>query len=146
MTRISDDIRKWCNLCGGIIDSGDKAELRDLTDRIYNEMVELPKDTGGKYIHEHDKVDWLNHAGTWHENATVVAVCDDGCYVMDGTVFHVHKSNIRHHHEPTVEDVLREFTDEVWNRCCEGATASDSGIDELVAECAAKLRLAGDAE
>lgn len=34
MTRISDDIRKWCNLCGGIIDSGDKAELRDLTDRI----------------------------------------------------------------------------------------------------------------
>ena len=49
---------------------------------------------------------------------------------------------LRHHHEPTVEDVLREFTDEVWNRCCEGATASDSGIDELVAECAAKLRLA----
>ena len=46
-----------------------------------------------------------------------------------------------HHHEPTVEDVLREFTDVVWNRCCEGATASDSGIDELVAECAAKLQL-----
>ena len=53
---------------------------------------------------------------------------------------------LRHHHAPTVEDVLRDFTDEVWNRCCEGATASDSGIDELVAECAAKLRLAGDAE
>ena len=51
--------------------------------------------------------------------------------------------SIRHHHAPTVEDVLREFTDEVWNRCCEGATASDSGIDELVAECAARLRLAG---
>ena len=48
--------------------------------------------------------------------------------------------------KPTVEDVLREFTDEVWNRCREGATASDSGIDELVAECAAKLRLADDAE
>lgn len=46
--------------------------------------------------------------------------------------------------KPTVEDVLREFADEVWNRCCEGATASDSGIDELVAECAAKLRLAGE--
>ena len=51
---------------------------------------------------------------------------------------------LRHHHAPTVEDVLREFTDEVWNRCCEGATASDSGIDGLVAECAAKLRLAGE--
>jgi len=53
---------------------------------------------------------------------------------------------LRHHHEPTVEDVLREFTDEVWNRCCEGATASDSGIDGLVAEYAAKLRLAGEDE
>ena len=48
--------------------------------------------------------------------------------------------------KPTVEDVLREFTDEVWNRCCEGATASDSGIDGLVAECAARLRLAGEGE
>ena len=47
-----------------------------------------------------------------------------------------------HHHAPTVEDVLRALADEVWNRCCEGATASDSGIDGLVAECAAKLRLA----
>lgn len=51
---------------------------------------------------------------------------------------------LRHHHAPTVEDVLREFTDEVWDRCCEGATASDSGIDELVAEYAAKLALRGD--
>ena len=51
---------------------------------------------------------------------------------------------LRHHRNQTVEDVLREFTDDVWNRCCEGATASDSGIDELVAEYAAKLRLAGE--
>ena len=50
-------------------------------------------------------------------------------------------SLMRHYAPPTVEDVLREFADEVWNRCCEGATASDSGIDELVAECAAKLML-----
>lgn len=53
---------------------------------------------------------------------------------------------LRHRHAPTVEDVLLALTDEVWNRCCEGATASDSGIDGLVAECAAKLRLAGDGE
>ena len=55
-------------------------------------------------------------------------------------------SLMRHYTPPTVEDVLRALTDEVWNRCCEGATASDSGIDGLVAECAAKLRLAGDGE
>lgn len=48
MTRISDDIRKWCNLCGGIIDSGDKAELYALADRIDTETVELPKSADGK--------------------------------------------------------------------------------------------------
>ena len=124
----------------------DAAAKREDVEIFGVEYTALPLDADGEYIHEHDKVDWLDHAGTWHENVTVVALCDDGCYVMDGTVFHVHKSNIRHRHEPTVEDVLREFTDEVWNRCCEGATASDSGIDGLVAECAAKLRLAGDGE
>ncbi|MBQ6650740.1 MAG: hypothetical protein IJM67_05740 [Atopobiaceae bacterium] len=51
---------------------------------------------------------------------------------------------LRHHRAPTVEDVLREFADEVWNRYCNGTTASDSGIRELEAEFAAKLRLAGD--
>ena len=53
---------------------------------------------------------------------------------------------LRHHHAPTVEDVLREFADEVWNRYCNGTTASDSGIRELEAEYAAKLRLAGEDE
>lgn len=77
--------------------------------RTSDGWMELPKDADGEYIHEHDKVDWRDHAGTWHENATVVAVCNDGCYVMDGTVFHVHKSDVRHHHALTVEDVLLEF-------------------------------------
>lgn len=143
MTKISNEIREWCDLCGGIIDSDDKAELHTLTDRIDNETVELPKDTGGKYIHEHDKVDWLDHAGTWHENATVVAVCDDGCYVMDGTVFHVHKSNIRHHHEPTVVDVLREFAEKVIDSQIPSVHPT---YEEAITEYAAKLRLADDGE
>lgn len=113
---------------------------RDMSDAEY---VKLPKDTGGKYIHEHDKVDWLDHAGTWHENATVVAVCDDGCYVMDGTVFHVHKSNIRHHHEPTVVDVLREFAEKVIDSQIPSVHPT---YEEAITEYAAKLRLADDAE
>ena len=44
---------------------------------------------------------------------------------------------LRHHHEPTVEDVLREFADEV-KRCCD--------TQDTIAEYAAKLRLRGDAE
>ena len=104
---------------------------RDMSDAEY---VKLPKDADGEYIHEHDKVDWRDHAGTWHENATVVAVCSDGCYVMDGTVFHVHKSDIRHHHAPTVEDVLHEF---VGKALC---IYDVMGEDELVTEYAAKVR------
>ena len=42
---------------------------------------------------------------------------------------------LRHYHAPTVEDVLREFADEV-QRCCDTA--------DTIAEYAAKLRLAGD--
>lgn len=110
-------------------------ELNNLADAVADSCVQLPKDTGGEYIHEHDKVDWRDHAGTWHENATVVAVCNDGCYVMDGTVFHVHKSDIRHHHEPTVEDVLREFVTE-FNR-------DDTELcdEEIIERFAAKLQL-----
>ena len=125
--------------------------LRRELDRVTGEMDEhhawapeshyvmLPKDSAGEPIHEHDKVDWRDHAGTWHENVTVVAVCNDGCYVMDGIVFHVHKSDIRHHHEPTVEDVLMDLLEESSDPTC------DATPTELAEKYAAKLRLAGDA-
>lgn len=113
---------------------------RDMSDAEY---VKLPKDADGEYINEHDEVDWRDHAGTWHENATVVAVCSDGCYVMDGTVFHVHKSDIRHHHAPTVEDVLLDM-----HRRLSGVSElydvdSDELEDEytrIIEECAVKVR------
>lgn len=149
MSGISDEIRKWCDIncdgCSGgdYIDEDGFNELRKFADRIDSEMVELPKDAYGEYIHEHDKVDWLDHAGTWHENATVVAVCDDGCYVMDGTVFHVHKSNIRHHHEPTVVDVMREFAEKVIDSQIPSVHPT---YEEAITEYAAKLRLADDGE
>ena len=99
--------------------------------------VELPKDAHGEYIHIGDVMD--------KGRVTCIRDCGKGWEVILDSLY-TFDTSILHHHTPTVEDVLREFTDEVWNRCCEGATASDSGIDELVAECAAKLRLAGDAE
>ena len=48
---------------------------------------------------------------------------------------------LRHHHEPTVEDVLREFTCLLI-----GKREFDGDVAEAIAEFAAKLRLAGDAE
>ena len=133
MTDISDELRK-------VADEYDVLPLYKLADRIDREMVELPKDKDGVPIHAGDTLDGYGKTievvelrygrGGW------VLISRDGSGYADTFAFA--------HHAPTVEDVLREFTDEVWNRCCEGATASDSGIDELVAECAAKLRLAGE--
>lgn len=54
-------------------------------------------------------------------------------------------ANRCHHVKPlTVEDVLREFSDELWNSYCIGGTASDSGVRELEAKYAARLRLVGE--
>lgn len=72
---ISDDIRKWCNLCGGIIDSGDKAELRDLTDRIDNEMVELPKSADEKIWTGREVCFWTGATeGDWHDFNSLVYI------------------------------------------------------------------------
>lgn len=135
--RIDEEHERTVGFCKRLEDAAAKREDVEI---FGVEYTALPLDADGEYIHEHDKVDWLDHAGTWHENVTVVAVCDDGCYVMDGTVFHVHKSNIRHHHEPTVEDVLREMLEQAVGYSDAHTTVALNAI----AEFAAKLRLAND--
>ena len=132
----TEDFGEWCRRVRN-------AHLRDTKDRELSEehgLVRLPVDADGEYIHIGDVMEWPY---------------GNGEFIVEGiggnTLFYIDKDSNecewtaagdkRHHHEPTVEDVLREFTDEVWNRCCEGATASDSGIDELVSEFAAKLQV-----
>ena len=48
-------------------------------------------------------------------------------------------SVVRHHHAPTVEDVLRKFA-----LACEDAGNAGPEVERIAAEYAAKLRLAGD--
>ena len=120
---------------GSGVDSMTDAELAD------HGLVRLPTDADGVPIHVGDVLT----DGEYTFRVDELAAFGDGSWSIrneDGNAWAA--CDVTHHHEPTVEDVLLEFTDEVWNRCCEGATASDSGIDELVAECAAKLRLAGE--
>ena len=124
----------WAKKCGGGIDAMTDTELAE------HGLVRGPLDADGKMWRSGDMSDsnWGVIEGIAYE---------DGRWLVSGhdtSAPWIPADSIRHHHAPTVEDVLREFTDEVWNRCCEGATASDSGIDELVAEYAAKLRLADD--
>ena len=152
MTDISDEIRK-------VADEYDVLPLYKLADRIdaehekaeqdlidaNNQMeqlcecsIRLPVDADGVPIHIGDVLTDGEYTFTAYE----LAVYGDGSWSIcneDGNAWAA--CDVTHHRPPTVEDVLREFADEVWNRCCEGATASDSGIDELVAECAAKLML-----
>ena len=56
--KISDAIRKWCDLAEAYSFPCD--ELRELADRIDNEMVELPKDRDGVPIRVGDTVCLLN--------------------------------------------------------------------------------------
>lgn len=120
-------------------------------------LIRLPKDADGEYIHVGDVMEGFDKYDSLKKvMGKVITVSFEADGLVDVAVqawngdgkswrrayLDPDASVYRHHHELTVEDVLREFTDEVWNRCCEGATASDSGIDELVAEYATKLRLA----
>lgn len=94
--------------------------------------VRLPVDADGVPIHVGDVMEWDNGTFTVHE----LKVTEDGWTTWDEQHgYTVHADECRHHRAPTVEDVLREFADEV-RRCCDTA--------DTVAEYAAKLRLAGD--
>ena len=157
MTRITDELREWTRThtvncsdnrialvaIADRIDAEHEMELRDTGDDIVrdvkHEWIRLPKDADGVPWHINDEFE------VDEVIAHVNGIGDNRLFYIDNDGMQwTRADNKRHHHVPTIEDVLQEFTDEVWNRCCGGATASDSGIDELVAEYAAKLRLAGD--
>lgn len=107
----------------------DPKELLAIADRIDAELVELPKDAHGEYIRVGDTLDGYGKTievvemrygrGGW------VLISRDGSGYADTFAF-------AHHHEPTVEDVLREFAYGL------GVPVADS----YVAAAATKLRLA----
>ena len=99
------------------------------------EMVELPKDKDGVTIRVGDTLDGCGET-------TVVrrlTLDDDGWFMTceNGPWFGFDAFT---HHKPTVEDVLREFGD--WYAHTKGGCDEDG----IIAEYAAKLRLAGEGE
>ena len=129
MSKISDELRDYCKKVLCYTHYYDKFWY--LADRIDSEMVELPKDADGEYIRVGDTLDGYGKTievvemrygrGGW------VLISRDGSGYADTFAF-------AHHHEPTVEDVLREFAEGL------GVPVADS----YVAAAAARLRLAGD--
>ena len=105
------------------------------------DYMPLPVDADGVPIHVGDvmdsKVDYLFDGRPFGVRALVL--CDDGWEAADGRFGNRYEpDSLRHHHAPTVEDVLREMLD-AW-----GELPSNATNDAIVAEYASKLRLAGD--
>lgn len=95
--------------------------------------IRLPVDADGVPIRVGD---WIT--GKWDAKAKVVAVTSDEVYWWEPDGCHwCHASEVRHYHEPTVEDVLREFA-----KCWDDPAHYAKG--ELVEAFAAKLQLRED--
>ena len=135
-------------------------QFTDEQQRFIDEHYQLlPKDADGEYIHIGDVMDGVDKYDPLKEVTGKVTTIsfdatsdpDDSRSVGirvwsdDRRSYHTayldpRASVYRHHHTPTVEDVLREFVDE-FNRddteLCDG---------EIIERFAAKLRLAGEGD
>jgi hypothetical protein len=105
--------------------------MRTATQRE-NDMVALPVDADGEVIRLGDELQWDDG-----ERFTVIGIGGDCVFYVndDGIAQWTLAGNKRHYHKPTVEDVLREFCDEV-QRCCD--------TEDTIAEYAKKLQLKED--
>lgn len=126
---------------------------RDPETMAENGWVKLPKDSDGEYIHIGDVMQWPEDGDTFE----VVGIGEDGVLFYfdpnaeDETADWTASQNKRHHHAPTVEDVLRGVVTLCRNTWKEGSAFEFYDVDDVmksgnIAEYAAKLRLAGDAE
>ena len=109
-------------------------QFTDEQQRFIDEHYQLlPVDADGVPIHIGD---WIT--GDWDAKAKVVAITSEDVYWWEPDGCHwCHAYEVRHHHAPTVEDVLAEMLD-VW-----GELPSNVTNEAIIAEYAARLRLAG---
>lgn len=101
----------------------------------------LPVDADGVPIHVGDVLEWVDPDGEVTVTCTVDAV-GVGCFFAwdAANCRYAQKcaNAYRHHHAPTVEDVLREMLD-AW-----GELPAEETNEAIVAEYAARLTLRGD--
>ena len=128
-------LREYGHDCCARIDDA----INELADNIEAEVAEryvaLPLDADGVPIRVGDDMETLmvGHEGD-HSLVEWVSLTASG-WDVDGEP----PTNMRHYHEPTVEDVLREMLAEI----VEGGVYAEN---VLLAKYAPRLRLAGDAE
>lgn len=149
------DVREKLDAIADRIDAEHEAQLSDAFETRNSDenlesdgWVRLPMDADGETVYPRDlMVSAKGHFAGCHEVKKLVLVkCDgrlewscqlDGVGLWDS---YFALGNLRHHHAPTVEDVLEELLQRFSEDGYEG------GMYDLIAEYAAKLRLAGDDE
>ena len=141
LVRMSDEHMAEVREANGGVDSMTDEEL------LEHGIVRLPKDADGVTIRVGDVMEWCDSG----ETLTVEGIGRDVLFYIDGeNAEWTAARNKRHHHAPTVEDVLREFADEM-NQNLGMYTGEAIDADEwrdadakTVEKFAAKLRLADD--
>lgn len=106
--KISDAIRKWCDLAEA--DSFPCDELRELADRIDNEMVELPKDRDGVPIRVGDTVYLLN-GNTYNvkEISILSQTAYPTCEAPDGKTYEFLPGGLSHERPDSFERIADEL-------------------------------------
>lgn len=127
------------------------AKIEDMKDKLEH-CIELPKDADGEPIHIGDVMDGIGKYNLREVTGKVITVSFEADGLVDVAVQawndddkSWHKAYLdqdasvyRHHHERTVEELLREMLLE-WED-----TPTSEGVNGIISEYANKLRMAGD--
>ena len=89
--------------------------VNEIEQEIAERYIELPVDADGVPIHIGDELFNKNKPTDTYK---VTAIADNGYLRIYHDTAHIHSSQCRHVKPRTIEDVLREFADEV-ERCCD---------------------------
>lgn len=142
-----DNLGMVCRMLAGIADRIDAeyesmyreltTDMKPMTDENMADhgWVRLPVDADGEYIHIGDV---MEIEGRIRFEVRFFTLTESEWTVNSEGWF---PEKLRHYHAPTVEDVLREMADRIY-----ADEDEPRSRDAIVAEYAAKLRLAGDAE
>lgn len=153
---ITDELREWVThhytgweskrvegyAIADRIDAEHQKAIRELNN-LADASVLLPVDADGVPIHVGDVMEGEKIGGGFGEPFEVVGyIMSNGeLEPMDKYKSPRKRKYSHHHHEPTVEDVLREFFEEVGDGL-HTLKAVDTQV--IIAKYAAKLRLAGE--
>lgn len=112
----------------------------EIEQEIAEHYIELPVDADGVPIHVGDVIQFVNEQGGTGAKVEVCAISKHYAYYGEGK--HFYKASMCRHVNPrTLEDVLKELANEVWEASCTCQTTwSDSGLDGIEERYAAEIR------